>query len=165
MLDEVSEFFARLGEFAETVQRRLGWFLLIGLGITILLALRLYTPGAALWWNVVKCGMVFLPILIWGVVWSLLSQIREAPEMVSSMAEEHQFSFSHLRAQAAGRKPGLISLFTTLRELRNNEAFDVFTDAIGSVTLLANPFFMILSFIMLVALITLVLVAPIFLFL
>ena len=163
--DEIVDFLARLASFAETVQRRLGWFLVIAFVLSTLLAIQVFSSQSSIWWNVAKCGAVMLPIAIWGLVWVLLSQIKATPEVISSLAADQDFSLSGLRALAAEPKTGLISLFGTVRELRNNDAFESVTDAIGSVTLLANPLFMILAFAMLAVLVLILLVSPVLLFL
>ena len=158
--DEIREFFSRLADFAETTQRRLGWFLLIAAGFSLALAVKLYSAESALWWNLIKCGLVLVPTLIWALIWSLLTQIREAPEVVTELATQHNLSFSDLRARVADDKPGLISLFGTIREIRNNEAYESVSEAIGSVTVLANPLFMIIAFAALAILFILTLVSP-----
>ncbi len=157
---EIAEFLDRLATFAAAVQKTLAWFLTLTGFASLLMAWQAYSPDASIAWNLLLCGLVLLPLLVWLLIWSLLSQLREAPEMVSDLAEDNGLSIASLRAHAANKKPGLISLFSTIRELRNNDAFETVTDAVGSITLLANPLFMIVAFIMLVLLFLLLIIAP-----
>lgn len=162
-LDEITEFFDGFAEFATVVQRRLAYFLLLSVGVSSYLAAQLYSSSSSLLWNFVKCGVVFLPALIWLVVWALLGQAKQAPELVADISAGEDESFKELRKHIVGRKPGLLSLVGTIRELRNNEAFESVTDAVGSMTLLANPLFMIVAFIMLVILLIFIVITPLLL--
>lgn len=158
--DDIADFLRKLAVFAAAVQRRLGWFLLLGLLASTVVAWWLFTVESAWWWNAIKCGLALLPILLWGFIWMLLNQLQEAPELAATLASRQDFSMINLRARLSDQKPGLWALFSTIREMRDSEVYESISDAVGSIVLLANPLFMIIAFAMLVILFLLVLVVP-----
>jgi hypothetical protein len=164
VLDEIGDFLERLARVANTVQKRIAWFLLLGLFASFAFAWQFYSADSSAWWNILKCGLVLLPVAIWGVVWALLSQLRKAPELASSLSRNQNLAMKNLRVQMAKPKLGVIALLSTIKELRDNDAFETVTDTIGSFTLLVNPLFLIIAFAMLVILLILILLAPFLLF-
>jgi len=132
--DRIGEFLTAVADFAAGFQRRLAWFLGIAAMASAYLAWLLYSPESLWWWNLIKCGLVLTPTLVWLFIWQVLGEMREAP--------------------------GLRGLFSTLRAFREEDGLEVVLDTLGGVTLLANPVFAIFAFIMSVLLWIFILLAP-----
>lgn len=157
---ELVDFFTAIASFADRLQRRLAWFLGICLVASLGLAWHAYSAVSPLWWNVVKCGLLLLPILVWAGIWLMLSQLQEVPELAANFAARDDYALNNISPDAVANKTGLLTLFSTIREIRNNESLAAIAESIGSVTLLANPIFAIFAFLMLVILFLLVIIAP-----
>lgn len=158
---EIIELLQSTADFAAAVQRKLGWFLGVGLIASLSLAWFAYSATSPTWWNVLKCGFLVLPGFVWLVIWLILGQMREVPELAANLAAREDLTFASPTLDITEKKPGIIALFSTLREIRNNEAFELVTETIGSVTLLANPLVAIFSFAMLAILWIFILISPI----
>jgi hypothetical protein len=160
---ELVELFDALAELATSLQRKLSWFLGVGLLASTYLAWAAFSQHSYLWWNIAKCMTLLLPVLIWLIVWAVLGQLREAPELAASLASEDDGVLAKLQSVSLSDKRGLRGLFGTLRAFRQQEGLSVVLDTVGSVGMLANPLFAILAFIMLVILFIFILIAPILL--
>ena len=162
---ELCEFLEGVADVAEGVKRKLGWFLLIGLIDSGALALQAYSSSSALWWNVVKCGLVMLPSLMIAIIWNALGQLQEAPQLAASLASRDDGLIGTLQSSGLSSKSGVVGLFGTLRAFRKEEGLGVVLDTVGNVTLLANPLIALLSFLMIVVLILMIMIAPLLLLL
>ena len=162
---EIVEAFNALAELGASLQRKLSWLLGVGMLASASLAWAAYSQHSYLWWNIAKCMTILLPVLIWLIVWVILGQLREAPELAASLASEDDGVLANLQAMNLRDKRSLRGLFGTLRTFRQQEGLSVVLDTIGSVGMLANPLFAILAFIMLVILFIFILIAPILLLL
>lgn len=151
----------RLANFAAGVQRLLGWFLLFAGLASAFIAWRAFDAGSLWWWNGVKCGLALIPVLLWLFIYNVLNQFKEAPEWVSDLAERDDFSL--VEFSAADGSFSLLKAFTTVRELRDNDAVEMVTDTFGSIAILVNPAFMIVAFAAMVVLFILMMLAPILL--
>lgn len=160
---EITEAFSRLAELAASLQRKLSWLLLVGMLASTYLAWAAYSQHSYLWWNIAKCLTILMPALIWLIVWAILGQLREAPELAASLASEEDGLLANLHTVSLSDKRGMRGLFGTLRAFRQQEGLSIVLDTVGSVGMLANPLFAILAFIMLVILFIFILIAPILL--
>ncbi len=150
----------RIGEIATGVQSKLTWFLGLGVVATLALAWKFYSVDSALWWNIVKCGFVSLPALIWGFVWLVLNQLSEAPALVAELASADDGVFSNLDELSIREPNGLRGVFSTLAAFQREDGLEVVFETIGGVSLIANPLFAIVAFIAMVILGMLILIAP-----
>jgi len=163
---ELVEFLDRLAGIATAVQSKLGWFLLVGLVASAVLAWQVYSPASSIQWNLFKCGLTLLPVLFWYFIWNLLGQLREAPELAVTLVADEPVDVGamSLNKSASDQPQGVRALFSALREFRQNEGLAVVFDTVGSVTLLANPVFALFAFVMLVLLMLLILITPLVFF-
>ena len=128
------------------------------------LAWQVYSAESALWWNITKCFLVLLPALLWGFVWTVLGQLREAPTLAADLVARDdglmsQFSDSDLPDQS-----GISGLFNTLKAFRQESGLWIVLDTIGNVTLLGNPIFVALCFVMAGILFLFILIALLLMF-
>jgi hypothetical protein len=157
---KVVEFLERLANVASSVQRKLSWLVWIGLVCSAVLAWLAVDMDSATGWNVVKCGLIMLPSLVWGLVWSILGQLKEAPEIAGALASRDDSLFQNI--QVSGFNDA-VSIFSTLRAFRQEDGLAVVVDTIGNVTLLTNPVFAIVAFIMMTVMIIFSVISPIIL--
>lgn len=160
---EVIEFLERLANVANGVQRKLSWLIGLGLVSSAVLAWQAYGLDSATWWNVVKCGLIMLPSLVWALVWNILGQLKEAPELAGTLASRDDSLFQNIQKSSFSDAISVRSIFSTLRAFRQEEGLGVVLDTIGNVTLLANPLFAIFAFIMMTIMIIFIVISPIIL--
>lgn len=158
--DKMSEFFDRLGTSAAIVQKRLNWFLGLGLLATFYLAFKLYSSDSAIWWNVVKCSTVSLPALILGVFWYCLGQVSEAPRLVNQLAADKEGIVDDIQSFRLEQNSGLRGVLRTLNQFRQYEGLSVMMETIGGITLLINPVFLLLTLVAVIGLLVLILLLP-----
>ncbi|RBP51632.1 hypothetical protein DFR28_1021064 [Arenicella xantha] len=149
----------RVGMIADSIVRKITWFVVLGVFATLYLAWNLYSAESALWWNVLKCGVIALPALLWAFVWLVLSQLRDAPSQVAGLMDADNELMLNLKSVTVGESRGLRGLFSTLNALRKEDGLSAIFDTIGGVTLLANPFFALLALVMMAVLGLLILIA------
>lgn len=150
----------RIGEIASKLLAKITWFVVAGLIASVGLAWELYSSDSALWWNIIKCGFVALPALIWAFVWFVLSQLRDAPELVANLAQDEDGVFSNLDEFSIKEPNGLRGVFSTLSAFSKEDGLSVIFDTIGGITLIANPVFAIIAFVAMAILFLLILIAP-----
>lgn len=165
LIDEIGLLLQQLAEFAEKVRRRVGWFLLFGLAASLVFVGQFYAAESPVWWNLLKCSAILLPVFVWVIVWQLLSQLSAAPQLATTLVGNKTSTLTSVKAQLTEKKLGLLALLGIVRELRDNDAFETVTETIGSFTMLVNPWFLGLAVIMLLWLFGLIVFAPIILFL
>jgi len=152
---------SRIGEIAEGALAKITWFVIAGLVASAGLGWKLYSADSALWWNIVKCTLVILPALIWALVWFVLSQLRDAPKLVASLAEDDDGVFSNLDQFSLKEPSGLRGVASSLNEFRKEDGLSVIFDTVGGITLIANPLFVLVAFLAMIILFLLILIAPI----
>ena len=101
-----------------------------------------------LWWNITKCGLILLPSLIWGFLWTVLGQLEEAPELAAKLASRDDGLVSQFAGTTLDQQTGVSGLFNTLKAFKQEKGPWIVLDTIGNVSLLANPVFVALCFIM-----------------
>jgi hypothetical protein len=112
------------------------------------LAWQAYSADSALWWNITKCSLISLPALLWGFVWTVLRQLREAPTLAASLVARDDGVMSRFSDSDLPDKSGISGLFNTLKAFREESGVWIVLDTIGNVTLLGNPLFIALCFVM-----------------
>jgi len=162
---EIVDFLESLAAVAKGVQRKITWLLVAGLLAGAGLAWQVYSVDSALWWNITKCTLILLPALVWSFIWFVVGQLREAPNLAVSLASQDDGLLANIQNSNFNQKVGVRSLFSSLRAFRREEGLEVVVDTIGSVTLLANPFFVLLAFVMMVLMILLIIISPLVLLL
>ncbi len=146
--NHITEVLERLANFANKLQKKIRWFVLLGLMISSYLAWQVYSIDSALWWNITKCGLVMLPSSLWVFVWSVLGQLDEAPSLAASLTAKNDGVFASLQNPDLTAKTGLRGALATLKAFREEDGLWIALDTIGNVSLLANPLFVALIFIM-----------------
>jgi len=162
---EIVDFLESLAAVAKGVQLKITWLLVAGLLAGAGLAWQVYSVDSALWWNITKCTLILLPALVWSFIWFVVGQLREAPNLAVSLASQDDGLLANIQNSNFNQKVGVRSLFSSLRAFRREEGLEVVVDTIGSVTLLANPFFVLLAFVMMVLMILLIIISPLVLLL
>lgn len=160
---KVVELLEHLANVASCVQRKLSWLVAVGLVCSAVLAWLAFDMDSATGWNVAKCGLIMLPSLVWGLVWSILGQLKEAPELASALASRDDSLFQNIQASGLKEAVNVRSIFSALRAFRQEEGLAVVVDTIGNVSLLANPFFAIFAFLMMAFMIVFIVISPIIL--
>lgn len=150
----------RIGEIAEGALAKITWFVVIGVLASGGIAWKLYSADSALWWNLIKCGLVLLPALIWALVWFVLSQLRAAPALVADLAQDDDGLLSNFDKFSLQEPNGLRGVASTLNEFRKEEGLSVIFDTIGGIALIANPLFAVVALLAMVGLFSLILIAP-----
>ena len=161
--NEITEFLERLAEIGAAVQTRLMWLLGIGISASAALAWQAYSVDSALWWNLLKCGLIMLPAIIWVLIWFIFGQLQDAPEAAAEMLSDEQGVMANLTATGVTESVGIRSVFKTLLALRREEGFAEILETVGSVSLLTNPLFVALAFVMMGLMMFFVLLAPLLL--
>jgi len=146
--NNITEVLERLANFANTLQKKIRWFVLFGLIVSVYLAWQAYSIDSALWWNIAKCSLVMLPSLLWAFVWSVLGQLDEAPSLAAGLTAKNDGVFASLQNPDLTAKTGLKGALATLKAFREEDGLWITLDTIGNVSLLANPLFVALTFIM-----------------
>lgn len=161
--DKQASLLNRIAKIAASLQSKLTWFLRLGGLATLILVWEVYSHDAPIWWNVMKCGFVSLPALVWGFVWLVLNQLREAPALVSELAADDDGVFANLDELSLRQANGLRGLFNTLAAFRREDGFEVVFETISGVSLIANPLFAIVAIVAMGVLALLIFIAPLLL--
>lgn len=143
--DDIVDLLERIADIADGVKRKLIYVLALGTIAAAYLACRLYSPEAVLWWNVLKCGLIALPSLIWLFIWSVLGQLQQAPSLIAKLVQDDQGVFANTQSLSLNQPKSLVGVFSTLRAFRREDGFSVVFDAIGGVGILANPLFALIA--------------------
>ena len=159
-VEQLTRVVNKIGEIATGLQQKLSYFVVIGLTASLVLAWKAFNPESALWWNTVKCGLLFLPSLIWVIVWFVLDQLREAPELVAELSADEDGVIANFGDFSLNEPEGLRGVFSTIKEFRKEDGFDVVFDTISCIGLIANPLFAVLAFFCAVVLVMWILIAP-----
>ncbi len=159
-IEQLTGVINKIGEIANGVQRKISYFVAFGLVASSALAWNLFSQESAVWWNALKCGVVLLPALIWVIVWFVLDQLREAPNLVAELRQDENGVLANLTDFSLKEPEGLRGVFSTIKEFRKEEGFEVVFDTISGVALIANPLFAILALLSMVVLGMLILITP-----
>jgi len=150
----------RIAEIAASALAKITWFVVVGLIASASLCWEFYSTESALWWNLVKCGVIAVPALICALVWFLLNQLRAAPELIANLAEDEDGVFANLDQFSLREPDGLRGVVSSLKEFREDDGLGVVFDTIGGVALIVNPLFALLTVLAMIGLLLLILVAP-----
>lgn len=159
-IEQLTGVINKIGEIANGVQRKISYFVALSLVASSALAWHFFSLESAVWWNALKCGVVLLPALIWVIVWFVLDQLREAPNLVAELRQDENGVLANLTDFSLKEPEGLRGVFSTIKEFRKEEGFEVIFDTISGVALIANPLFAILAFVSMVVLGMLILITP-----
>ena len=119
-----------------------------GLLASVSLAWQAYSGDSELWWNITKCSLILVPALLWVFVWTVLGQLRDAPTLAASLVARDDGVMAQFSDSDLPDKGGISGLFNTLKAFRQESGLWVVLDTIGNVTLLGNPVFVALCFVM-----------------
>ena len=145
IFESVIVVFDRIGGIAETVFKRVRILLLLALLAAIYLASQFYAPESPWWWNLVKfIGPVF-PVLVWGFVLTLLSQIKQAPDVARELISDDDGLLHNLADLDLKQVSSLRGAYTTLKRIRGEESLGEVMETISGVGVLLNPFFLVLA--------------------
>lgn len=150
----------RIGAIADGAQRKLRYFVFVGVLASSALAAIAFSIDSPWWWNTLKVGLLLLPAIIWCVVLLVLNQLKEAPELVSQLINDDDGLVENVQSFSLQEPDGLRGLFSTVRAFRQEEGFDVVFDTISGVGLIINPFFAFLAFLAMSLLFLFILIAP-----
>lgn len=159
VIDHIVKVFEKIGAFAAGLRRRLSYLLALSLSCYGYLAFQLCTPDSALWWNLIKCGVFALPLLVWGAVWFVLGQLRDAPETASGLVAGKDNILQHFSSLDEQKVSGVRGVYGTLKMLSEQEGLEDVMDTISGVGLLINPLFALLALLMFFGLFGLILTA------
>jgi len=163
--EQLKRVLDRIADIANSLQTKLAYLLGIGVIASAALAWNFFSSESALWWNVVKCGLVVFPVVVWILIWFVLNQLRDAPSLITELANDDEGVFANLGDFSVKEPDGLRGIFSTIKEFRKEDGFDVIFDTISGIALIANPLFAILAFLSMVLLLILIVITPFVLFL
>lgn len=155
----------KIGDIANALQSKLRYFVVVGGCASLALAWKVFSSESAVWWNVLKCGSVLMPAMVWVIVWVVLNQLREAPNLVAELASDENGVLASLTEFSIEEPKGLHGVFSTIRAFRKDDGLDVVFDTISGVALIANPLFAALAFLSMAVLSVLILITPLILLL
>ena len=158
---EISKVIEQIAETARGAQRGIRYFLFAGLSASAYIAWQVYAVDSPIWWNILKCGLVLAPAMIWVFLWLVLLQLQEAPELVSELAHQPEGLFNNLHELSLTQTKGLRGIFNSLKAFRQEEGLSVILETIAGISLLANPLFAIVALICAMILIGLMIIVPI----
>lgn len=164
MQEGVSQALESIGSLAGSIHKKMSVFLLIALIMLAALAFDLYSSQAYLWWNLLLIGFVFLPFLVWLFIWSVIGQLREAPEHAAALLHNKESFLSNFRETDAAKPKGFKGLLSTVNKIRKHEGLGSVFDAVSGIGILCNPVFLLLSLVFFLMLLALMAVTPVILF-
>jgi len=144
--EQLTRVVDKIGDIANGLQSKLRCFVVVGLAASLALAWKVFSFDSTVWWNLLKCGAVLLPSLIWVLVWFVLNQLRDAPTLVSELAADENGVLANLNEFSLKEPNGLRGVFSTVRAFRKEDGLEVIFDAVSGVALIANPLFAVLAF-------------------
>ena len=150
----------KLGSIANALQVKLFYFFGFGLIASLALAWKVFSVESALWWNLLKCGLILMPVLICLAVWFGLSQLREAQNLIAQLLDDENRELANITDFNVKEPTGLRGVFTAIRAFREHQGLERVFDTLSGVALIANPLFVILAFLSMAMLSILILVAP-----
>ncbi len=144
-IDHIVSAFERIGAVATGLRKWLNYFLLPALVASIYLAVKAYSAESALWFNALKCGLLMLPVLVWAIIWFVLGQLREAPQVASNLMQDKDRIQQHFSTLDLKQATSFRGAYRTLKTLREQEGLEEVMGAIAGVSLLVNPLFALLA--------------------
>ena len=66
-------------------QKGLSYFLIVGIVSTLYCLYLSYSSEVSHWWNAVKGIIIVAPVVLLGFVWTVLGQLREAPDNLAKL--------------------------------------------------------------------------------
>lgn len=160
MTDNILNTFDRVGSIAASVQRKLLYILVVGVIASIYLVVTLYSTESAMWWNIVKSGVVVLPVIICFYVYWVLGDLSGAPVLVRELADGDDGLLVRLKQLNVTQTNGLLGLVKLLRAIRREQGLADIFDVVSGMALVANPLFMVIAFLALIGLFAMILIAP-----
>ena len=145
VLDRIYDIFDGVGRVAETLLKRVRILILLAFLSVIFIAFQLYSPESPWWWNTLKCLIPALPVTIWGAVYLILSQIREAPIVARELIADEDGLVSNLSNLDLQQVSNLRGAVSTLKTLRDQEGLEEVMETISGVGVLINPLFFLLA--------------------
>lgn len=126
-------------------QKGLSYFLIVGIVSTLYCLYLSYSSEVSHWWNAVKGIIIVAPVVLLGFVWTVLGQLREAPDNLAKLNQGTRNAYSGIK-ELKNEPKGLRGLFRVLNQFRREgNLFEVF-DTVGSIGLMVNPLFLFLVF-------------------
>jgi len=150
-------------EIAQSTKKKLLYFLIPGVIASVYLAWLAYSFESEMWSNIIRCGLILLPALVWCFIWNVLSNLQDAPKFVTDIAAQSDDALAGLQQFKTDKSKGLRSLFALIRDFKNQDGLETLIETIGGITLLANPLFALFAFICLAFLLIFIILAPVFL--
>ena len=165
LLQKIKEPLQSAAEVADKVKRVVFYFALIGLIASVLIAAQLFSFESSWFWNLIKCGIVLMPVLVISFIWFILNNFSQAPELVSALIEQDAAvsSIDSKDSKDIEKPKGLKGLIGMAKKLRDEDGLGVITDTVSGITILANPLFLLIAFICILLVLLLIVISPLIL--
>lgn len=160
ILQELEEVLDSAAGVAGSLQRKVSVFAGIGLLASASIAWLLYSPESSLGWNLVKCGLVFLPALVICFIWQILANFADAPQQLAELTSGDEGLIHDIQSLSLNKPEGFRGLISMVRAIRNEESLSSIIEVVGSIALLANPLFLLIVFISVAILLLLIIITP-----
>jgi hypothetical protein len=161
--EELFRVVNKIGEVANAIEVKIRYFVMLGIVASSALSWTVFSVESAVWWNVLKVSMISMPALIWLLIWYVLGQLREAPELLAQLMHDEGGDLANINSFSVKEPDGLRGLLSAVREFQREDGLEIVFDTISGVTLISNPFFVLLGFLSMAALSILILIAPLLL--
>ncbi len=161
MLERLANLFEQVADIAQSIQKKLAWFLLLAVVCVAVLAFKLISAEHSVWWNVFVGLTIGLPLLVWVFIWYVLGQLCDAPDLAADLMKDQDGALANLGEISVSQPNGLRGLAATVQQFRQHDGLETVFDAIKGIGLLISPVFLVLSIVFLFGLIGLILLTPI----
>lgn len=146
--DQLLQVSRQVAGIAQSIHRKIILYVILGAVGSGALVWQFYAVDNALWHNVILIVLLFLPALIWLIFLSLLSQVTDLPEQISEVVEQRaELGVISQQFTTQQKSEGLRALLSMFRRLKASGLLEEVLGATASLSLLANPLFLILLFI------------------
>lgn len=143
-LDQLLAVSRQIAETAQTIHRKIIFYVMFGIVGSGALAWQVYAPDNAVWLNVVLITLLLLPVLIWLLFLSLLSQLTDLPEQLTEAVDQRsEFLALTQQFKTDQKAKGLMALFSLFRNLKSSGVLQEVLEVTASLSLLANPLFIL----------------------
>ena len=144
--EQVIKLVRAVAGIAGATRNGLSYLLVPGALATAYCVFLSYSADSTIWWNVLKISLLVWPVLLLLFVWSVLGDLRDAPESVGKLNQDTKVAFSGLKEVKIQEPKGLRGMFRVLNQFRREGSLGDVFDTVSSITLIVNPVFLFVAF-------------------
>ncbi|MCH2189415.1 MAG: hypothetical protein MK188_00630 [Gammaproteobacteria bacterium] len=145
VIEHIVSVFEHIASVAESVLKSVRIILFFAGLALIYIASQFYSSESSWWWNIIKCGIPAIPVIVWGIVYSLLNQVKEVPETAREVVIDEDGLLKNLSELDIQQVSSIRGAYSTLKSFRHQEGLEEVMETISGVGILINPFFFVLA--------------------